>query len=368
MKKISFGLLLLASAALTMSCDNHQVRMHTIVNADGTCKREVSYSNVMSQHERDSLWGVGKTGWAQPLPAILNIDAFSSSHTDVGEGDTVTTTFWREFDNAEQMSAEIPLQLGNHRLQSQASLKKRFRWFYTDYTYTETFACVGDTFELSPADYADQDVVSYWFTGQPNIMEGLSGSEAKAKLDEIEPTVTKWLNDNFFKTSFDFIVSHYDSIANPPVSRERFVQLHDSLAKFVLTGSPDLLDIEPSKKLQQFFHSDAYAPFFNEETPLGRELNDIYQSKMNIFLFSVPYTLQMPGTVIDAGTGSCREGVIYYSLTGERLIPHDYVISATSRVTHIWAYLLTLLVILAAIWLWKGRGYSSHASQERMKA
>jgi hypothetical protein len=59
----------------------------------------------------------------------------------------------------------------------------------------------------------------------------------------------------------------------------------------------------------------------------------------------------MPGTVIDAGTGHCRDNVIVYALTGERLIPHDYAITATSRVTHIWAYLLTLLIILAAIWL-----------------
>jgi hypothetical protein len=72
---------------------------------------------------------------------------------------------------------------------------------------------------------------------------------------------------------------------------------------------------------------------------------------MNIFWFSVPYTLQMPGTVIDAGTGHCRDNVIVYALTGERLIPHDYAITATSRVTHMWAYVLSLLVILAAIWL-----------------
>ena len=72
---------------------------------------------------------------------------------------------------------------------------------------------------------------------------------------------------------------------------------------------------------------------------------------MNIFWFSVPYTLQMPGTVIDAGTGHFHDGVIVYALTGERLVPHDYVITATSRVTHIWAYVLSLLVILAAIWL-----------------
>ena len=350
MKKISFCLLF-ASLLLMVGCGTDNVRMNTIVNADGTCKREVSYSNVMSQHDRDSLWGKGNVQWSQPLPAILNIDAFSSSHTDVGEGDTVTTTFWREFDNVEQMSAEIPLQLGNRRLQTHATLEKRFRWFYTEYTFTETFACVGDTFELSPADYADKDVLSYWFTGQPNIMEGLSGSEVKAKLDDIEPKLTKWLIDNQFKTIFDFIIAHYDSIANPPVSKERFAALHDSLAAFVLKGNEDVLDIVPSDKLQQFFHSDAYSMFFDEQTPLGRELTNIYLSKMNIFWFSVPYTLQMPGTVIDAGTGHCRDNVIVYALTGERLVPHDYVITATSRVTHIWAYVLSLLVILAAIWL-----------------
>ena len=188
-------------------------------------------------------------------------------------------------------------------------------------------------------------------TGQPNIMEGLSGSEVKAKLDDIEPKLTKWLIDNQFKTIFDFIIAHYDSIVRPPVSKERFVALHDSLAAFVLKGNEDVMDIVPSDKLQQFFHSNAYDMFFDEQTPLGRELTNIYLSKMNIFWFSVPYTLQMPGTVIDAGTGHCCDNVIVYALTGERLVPHDYVITATSRVTHIWAYLLTLLIILAAIWL-----------------
>ena len=64
----------------------------------------------------------------------------------------------------------------------------------------------------------------------------------------------------------------------------------------------------------------------------------------------MPYTLTMPGKIINTGNGTLQaDGTVFYPFTGERLIPQDYTITATSRVTHIWAYILTLLIILLAI-------------------
>jgi hypothetical protein len=114
-------------------------------------------------------------------------------------------------------------------------------------------------------------------------------------------------------------------------------------------GADDLLDIKPEERLQAFFHSDAYNNFFDDETTLGKGLTDELSKQLNIFWFNVPYTLSIPGTVVDAGTGVCRDGIVYYAFTGERLIPHDYVISATSRITNIWAYIVTFLIIALAI-------------------
>jgi hypothetical protein len=56
--------------------------------------------------------------------------------------------------------------------------------------------------------------------------------------------------------------------------------------------------------------------------------------------------------VVDAGTGVCRNGTIFYPLTGERLIPQDYTITATSRVINIWAFIVTLLIVVLAIGSW----------------
>ena len=321
----------LVGILLLTSCYQSRVAMNTIIEGDGHGNfknhnfREITYSNVMSQEMRDSLWVKGKPAWSQPMPDCLNIDAFCSSETKVGEGDTVTTTFWCPFETVEEMCERTPLQLNGVRLRSNAKLDKRFRWFYTEYTFTETFYCVGDTFKLPVTNYADKAEISYWFTGRPNLVEGMSGAEASQKLSQMEPKITKWLNENLFKTGFDFIVAHYDSIANPSVSREQFVELHDSLA-------------------------NAYDLFFDDETPCGQAMNQEFNNSLNIFWFNVPYTLTMPGTVIDPGNGTLQpDGTVFYPFTGERLIPQDYVITATSRKMNLWAWIVSVLVILLAL-------------------
>lgn len=336
---------------LLASCQKSDVKMHTTIHKDGHCEREVSYSAVMSKEARDSLWQGDTLGMAQPIPACMDTSVFKRTHTEVVE-DTVTTTCYQAFHSVEEMSRQMPLLLNGMRLQSRAKLEKRFRWFYTEYTFTEEFQCVGDTFKLAVTDYADKDVASYWFTGQPNLIQGLSGAEASEKLNEMETSISKWLHDNLYQMCFDFIVSHYDSIPHPPVSRERFVEMHDSLSNYILKGQEDILEVKWPEAFQSFFHSDAYAMFFDEETPCGKSLTEEYTHTLGIFWFNTPYTLTMPGTVVDTGNGECRDGIIYYPLTGERLIPHDYTISATSRVINIWAFIVTLLIIVFALGSW----------------
>ena len=352
--------MLLTSAMFIASCEKPNVRMHTIVKEDGWIERQITYSTIMSQEMRDSLWKGDNVCWAEPVPECLNIDAFMGSNTEVN-GDTVTTTFSRSFRSPEEMCEQTPLQLNGRHLQSSAKLEKKFRWFYTEYYYEETFNTVADTFKLPATNYADQDVISYWFTGQPNLLEGLNGSEASEKISKMEPFVTQWFNDNLFKMCFDYIVSHYDSIQNPPVDKEQFVALQDSLAKSLLKNG-NINEKDATDEFEKFFQSNAYAPFFDDKTPLGQGLSEELSKKLNIFWFSVPYTLEMPGMILNPGTGIIKDGIIHYSLTGERLIPGDYTITATSRVTHIWAYIVIFLIILIAIGSFFYRGRASKVS------
>jgi hypothetical protein len=364
-KSSSFGIAL-GAILLLSSCYQPKVTMKTTVQGGeyGIIQREAKYSNVMSKEMRDSMWVGNQAMLSYPIPECLNMDAFMGSHTDIGEGDTVTTNFSMFFKTAEDMGRFMPLQLNGVRLRSEAKLDKRFRWFYTEYTFTETFYCVGDTFKLPVTDYADKAEISYWFTGRPNLLEGMSGAEASQKLSDMEPKITKWLNDNLFKVGFDFIIANYDSITNPPVSKERFIELQDSLVHFIMEGEEDILTARPDDKLREFFHSDAYAMFFDEDNPLGEKLNKEFMNRLNIFWFNVPYTLSMPGKVTDAGNGTLQpDGTVLYPFTGERLIPQDYTITATSRKTNVWACVVSVLIILLALgsFLWGRRIYKRRA-------
>ena len=99
------------------------------------------------------------------------------------------------------------------------------------------------------------------------------------------------------------------------------------------------------KVLDHHFHSDAYTTILNSDTLGSIQRYDPFLS------FKTNYDLVMPGKVTDAGMGEYNGHVIHYRVSGERTIPdgYKYSIKATSRVTNIWAFIVTILVIALAI-------------------
>ena len=94
--------------------------------------------------------------------------------------------------------------------------------------------------------------------------------------------------------------------------------------------------------METIFHTDAYTTFFQSYKGGPAQYDQLLS-------FGSPYDLVMPGTVTDAGTGEYDGEVIHYQLGGERMIPGPYTISATSRVTNLWAFIVTSIVVLLAL-------------------
>ena len=114
------------------------------------------------------------------------------------------------------------------------------------------------------------------------------------------------------------------------------------------------LDDENSEGIKQnidaYFHTDAFTTFSGFKWALEKSLED-YETGYSFYFVNLymNYDLVMPGTVIDAGIGQVVNDTVRYRLSGERLLPHDYAITATSRKANIWAFIVTGLVILLAI-------------------
>ena len=196
------------------------------------------------------------------------------------------------------------------------------------------------------------DSASYWFTGQPNLAEGLTGAEQKELLDEIEANVSHWFNACTFTSICSIIAHYYDKVQNPPATREQFLTNCDSIITSLAVRSMDLFsDMNQVKKiLNDYYHSDAYSAILSDSTMYwDKKLEKQYRQYEYLMMMAPTLDYQMPGHVIDAGDGKIEGNVVHYRFSGERLIPHPYDVAITSRVTHVWAYVLTLLVVLLAI-------------------
>ena len=342
-------LTLVAAAVLLMtSCSNDDERMLTIINEDGTCSREMSFhpypNSVMVSSdepiENNGLhfgadwqrsWSVVGDSVCHPIPLM---------HTK------------RNFQNVSEMSDSLT-SVVRHLFKATASLDKHFKWFYTDYVYQETLAItdIEQIFSVPLDRFVSADTASYWFTGQPNLADGLTGAEQKELLDEIEANISHWFNACTMAFVYTYASLRYDEVKNPPVSKEQYLALKDSIVMSPAVRNMDLFsDIsQVSKIIKDFYHSDAYTPLFSDSKEWERVLDKKYKSYEYLMMMAPQLDYVMPGKVIDAGNGVVEGDVVHYKFSGERLIPHPFDVTITSRVTNVWAFVVTALVILLAI-------------------
>ena len=373
-------------AAMTLvlimaSCKNKDAHMLTVINEDGTCSREYTFHTnermlmIPQEEDFDSL--IDKTwerSWSvinghkaeiplsvQDMPERHPVPLTEAQYDSLQEldlnrhlPDFLMVHVKKDFKTVQDMSDHLYMAERSRLVKAEgfkatSTLEKHFKWFYTDYTFTETFAYVGPAVFPVPLDrFISADSASYWFTGQPDLTRSLSGAEQKKMLDEIEKKISHWVDANWFTEIYMTIAENYDSVENPPLSKEEFVRKCDSLALHPETFqiSDDLGDAKGIGKLfDKYFNTDAYNQFLKNHGSL-RE-NAYHQS----LSFSTNYDLVMPGRVLDTGMGEYDGHVIRYRISGERTIPNDhkYGISATSRVTNVWAFAVTILIFLLAV-------------------
>ena len=344
-----------AAALLLTSCNNRDERMLTIINEDGSCSREMSFhpfqedvtaplNKTIQTHglyyntDWERTWSVMGDSIQHACPMTQQQwDSLQNVFSDQNVPEKILMHLKRHYQNINEMSDSLT-QAVRQLFKATASLDKHFKWFYTDYTYKETLAStdLNQIFPVPLDRFINADSASYWFTGEPNLAAGLTGAEQKEMLDEIETRISQWFCACTMSNIYAHVWKNYDEVKNPPVSEEQFWALKDSLIM-----SPAVRDLN--------LFGNAYTPLFSDSTRWERLLEIKYENYENLVTMKPMLDYVMPGKVIDAGKGVVEGNVVRYRFSGERLIPHPYDVTITSRVTNVWAFVITALVILLAI-------------------
>ena len=364
----------LIAAVLLTSCNNDESTMLTIINEDGTCSREISFhpypQGVMAKADEliedhcllfgtdwERTWSVvGEDSLRHPVPMTQEQwDSLQRVYPKQSVASKILLHCKRDYQSVSEMSDSLTHVI-DKQFDAKSTLEKRFKWFYTDYVFEETFSLLDSKqyFPIPIEDYLSADTASYWYTGLPDLTKGLTGAEQKEMLDGIEAQVSRWVNANAFAYVYDYIGQvYYKELKNPPVSQERFLALRDTLVKLpAVQNMSGNMSEQISGFLKDYYHSDVYSnlSLFHDDEKLVWVMNQKYRGyELLTTMMAYHYDLVMPGRVLDSGIGTAEGHVIHYKFSAERLIPHDYIITATSRVTNAWAFIVTFLVILLAV-------------------
>ena len=370
MKTNRFFVIVAAAVLLMTSCINRDEHMLTIINEDGTCSREMTFhpdqETVMAPVNEpiqsnglhfgpdwERTWSTKGDSVRHACPMTQEQwDSLMSVWSEQEEPQTGLMHVKRQYQNVSEMSDSLT-QAVRHLFKATASLDKHFKWFYTDYTYKETFAItnIEQIFSVPLDRFVSADTASYWFTGEPNLAAGLTGAEQKEMLDEIETRISQWFCACTMSNIYAHVWKNYDEVKNPPVSEEQFWALKDSVVMSPAVRNINLFGniSQVSNILKDFYQSDAYTPLFSDSTRWERLLEIKYENYENLVTMKPMLEYVMPGKVIDAGNGVVEGNVVRYKFSGERLIPHPYDVDITSRVTNVWAFIVTFLVIILAV-------------------
>jgi hypothetical protein len=143
----------------------------------------------------------------------------------------------------------------------------------------------------------------------------------------------------------DSIYTHYELIPNAPVDKDAFISLKDSLYNTQIMVIPNF---EIADVMNRFFKTTAYSILDEQKDVL---FDSILEKTLVALMAELVYRQAQDARATDSHTNVrlvTEEGVTW-RLTADRLMLNGRVLEAKSRKANTWAFVLTGVVILAAL-------------------
>ena len=367
MKKSSKLFVMIAFMAALLSSCQGDIEMLTIVNEDGSCMREIivaadrsllttgKYDNDDPHVARiEDGWELywGYKGDSSRFPIPMSVEKYDSISREVGPSravkDTICVYARKEYASVEDMCAGSPMFFVDEQAGAEGSLDKEFRWFYTDYVFTEKFSSVADYFKVPVTDFMSEEEALYWFSGTPDLYAGKPTWRYYELLEDLKEKADRWVFANMYYKLLSGIADRYDMVVDPPVSKDEFIAQLGDVVKQIASYDTYKMEYSTARSIvSSHFGSDAYSPFIYDEWKkegLFEELDNYFGY---LFLFYYNESIVMPGRVIDDGGGIYKDGVVAFKVDAGRFLLKDYEIRVVSRIVNVWAFIVTAVLASA---------------------
>ena len=227
------------------------------------------------------------------------------------------------------------------------SLEKHFRWFYTYYDFTAIYPELTNKGRVPIDAYLTDSEQAFYFQGDQSAYRGMNGIELKEALDDIESRIREWYDRSMYEEFFD-VIMHYTAADFRP----KLPAVKDTLYSILEKQNLEDLNVKDvCLALNEYFGTDLFSRIHNENE---REMNNMIDERKKVsdslFKYSIQYALAMPGKIVTANSDLQDGGTLIWKIDLYRFLADNYALTAQSRTMNLWAFAVTLLLIIFSIY------------------
>lgn len=328
MKVFGHEFLLVVLGLLFLTSCEHSVTMETQVHPDGSLDKSITLKGDSSTVTHNFLGISAAKGWAV------------SCQPDSSDQDKLFVKFKRQFNSAEEFNQT----LGNPSdttFRMTSSFDKKFRWFYTYFQYSETYHAINrltlpisdyfvqEDFEfidrLSPEGHPLTKADSLYLDRLHEKIFDVYGTRAvfEKYCEGIETLLTTKQATTWIDTLRAYQDELYVDFINDENADSTFYRKFTTIPGFPVSPS----------ELEQLWTE------FEHET-------DFYSVATNAEYVNI---ISMPGSLVQTNADSVNQSTGYWKPRSTRFLLKDYEMTSESKQLNVWAWIVTGVIVLAAI-------------------
>ena len=323
---------------LIMSCETNY-RMVTVLERNGQANREVYASGdstflAGNISKNPFLFEITPDWNITPLDTIIEHDFWGSEQK-------LNVKVGKHANSIEQYSKEIRCSENNLSLASpDESLSKKFRWFYTNFSFKATYKQLKYEVPISIENYLSKEEQILFTQGNVSDYKSFNGVEINKCLNEINEKFIKWYKHNCFEISLECIKKFTTNY------------ILDSDTDKIYKNISNAEQIDPQilcVALDSFYVTTYFSEIYNNNEQI---LNECFESSVSVAeqtTNNISYELVIPGKLIETNAPAINSDTLIWKVDGMRLLFENYTLTAEYRVVNTWAFILSGLILIVLI-------------------
>jgi hypothetical protein len=336
-KTTKAGLLLILIAAF--SCNEPKTIVTNIVHQDGSVTRRIEMRNNENKFEISSLQVPFDSTWIIKDTLVIG---------EKGDSTWVKTAE-KFFKNAEAINEFYRTDKGaNKDLSRKAGFIKKFKWFYTEYRFSE-WIDKKMNWGYPVRDYLGKDELLFFYSPESINDEKLKSTDSlkyKALKDTMDIQQERWELKNIASEWINEFSKLTEGKGRSDISKESLKAREDQFAGIIRKYEPKFDSIWEKGIILKEFINEANAAKYRKEADSAMS---IATNRYFVNFKNYSVRIVMPGKVIGTNGFIDKTEGLFWPVKSEYFLTEPYEMWAESKVSNPWEWIVTGIFLVFVI-------------------